>query len=84
MAENHPAPSRSEPHQRPLAERLAAYAHDLRYEDLDAGTVERVKVHVIDTIGCAIGAFDERAVRICRDLGLAVPGDATVHTWTAR
>ena len=78
MAENHPAPSRSEPHQRPLAERLAAYAHDLRYEDLDAGTVERVKVHVIDTIGCAIGAFDERAVRICRDLALAVPGDATV------
>src|SRR5215467_106927 len=61
-----------------LAERLAAYAHALRYEDLDAATVERVKSHVIDTIGCGIAAFDERPVRICRDVALAVPGSATV------
>jgi 2-methylcitrate dehydratase len=57
---------------------LAAYAHALRYEDLDPATVERVKVHVIDTIGCGIGAFEERAVRICREIALAVPGTATV------
>src|SRR5215471_15348600 len=63
----------------PLAERLAAYAHGLRYEDLDAATVERVKSHVIDTIGCGIAAFDERPVRICRDVALAGPeGAATV------
>jgi len=78
MAENQSTPSRSEPRQRPLAERLAAYAHDLRYDDLDAATVERVKVHVIDTIGCGIGAFQERAVHICRDLALAVAGNATI------
>ena len=57
----------------PLAERLAAYAHGLRYDDLDADTIERVKAHVIDTIGCAIAAFDERPVRICREVALA-PG----------
>src|SRR5262250_2951781 len=61
-----------------LAARLAAYAESLRYDDLDAATVERVKSHVIDTIGCGIAAFDERPVKICRDVALAVPGSATV------
>lgn len=61
-----------------LAERLAAYAHSLRYEDLDAATLERVKSHVIDTIGCGVAAFDERPVRICREVALSVAGSATV------
>src|SRR3984893_18012482 len=63
---------------RPLAERLAAYADGLRYDDIDAATIERVKTHVIDTIGCGIGAFDERPVGICRDVALAVGGSATI------
>src|SRR5580704_1808132 len=67
-----------QPSVRPLAERLAAYADGLRYDDLDAATVERVKTHVIDTIGCGIGAFDERPVGICRNVALAVAGDATI------
>ena len=58
----------------PLADRLAAYADRLRYDDLDAATVERVKSHVIDTLGCGIAAFDEAPVRICRDVALA-PAD---------
>ena len=74
MAQDNPSP----PRERPLAERLAAYAHSLRHDDLDAVTIERLKVHVIDTIGCGIGAFEERAVRICREIALAVPGTATV------
>jgi 2-methylcitrate dehydratase len=63
---------------RPLAERLAAYADGLRYDDLDAATIERVKSHLIDTVGCGIAAFDERPVRICRDVALAAAGTATV------
>src|SRR5438876_2982359 len=64
---------------RPLADRLAAYADGLRYDDLDAATIERVKAHFIDTIGCGIAAFDERPVRICRDVALvAAAGAATV------
>jgi 2-methylcitrate dehydratase len=62
----------------PLAGRLAAYAAELRFEDLEAATVERVKTHVIDTVGCGIGAFDEKPVRICRDVALAAQGSATV------
>jgi len=61
-----------------LAERLAAYAHALGSEDLDDETIERVKTHVVDTIGCGIGAFEERPVRICRDLALTVAGGATI------
>ena len=68
----------SDPPAHPLANRLAAYAAELRFEDLDAATVERVKTHVIDTVGCGIGAFDEKPVRICRDVALAVQGSATV------
>jgi 2-methylcitrate dehydratase len=55
-----------------LADRLARYAHALTYDDLDAETVERVKVHLIDSIGCAFAAFDERPVRACREVALAV------------
>ncbi|MGB9366873.1 MAG: MmgE/PrpD family protein [Xanthobacteraceae bacterium] len=61
-----------------LAERLAAYASALRYDDLDAATLERVKTLVIDTIGCAMGAWDERPVRACRQIALSVSGPATI------
>src|SRR5438132_14164822 len=67
------------PPARPLADRLADYADGLRYDDLDAATIERVKSHFIDTIGCGVAAFDERPVRICRDVALvAAAGAATV------
>ena len=78
MTQNLQPPSPSEQRERPLGDRLATYAHGLRYEDLDAATIERVKTHVIDTIGCGIGALDERPVRICREVALAVPGPATI------
>jgi 2-methylcitrate dehydratase len=66
-------PARTPPEQPTplLAERLAAYADQLRYDDLDAATIERVKAQVIDTIGCGIAAFDDKPVRICRDVVLA-------------
>jgi len=62
----------------PLAQRLAAYAAALRYQDLDATTIERVKSHVVDTLGCGIAAFDERPVRVCRDIAQSVQGAATI------
>jgi len=68
----------ADPPVRPLAERLATYVDGLRYEDIDVATIERVKTHVIDTIGCGIGAFDERPVGICRDVALGVSGNATI------
>src|SRR5580704_14659226 len=73
-AQSRPIAPPSEPSVRPLAKRLAAYADGLRYDDIDAATLERVKAHVIDTIGCCIGAFDERPVGTCRDVALAAGG----------
>ncbi len=61
-----------------LADRLATYAYGLRYEDLDAATIERVKTLVVDTIGCGLDALDARPVRICRDVSLGVEGPATI------
>jgi 2-methylcitrate dehydratase len=78
QAQNGPTAPASAPPQRPLAERLAAYTHTLRYEDLDEATIERVKTHLIDTIGCGVGALDEKTVRICREIALAVAGPATI------
>src|SRR6202795_3955523 len=77
-AQNHPIQPPSGQSIRPLAERLAAYADRLRNDDIDAATVERVKTHVIDTIGCGIGAFDEKPVGICRAVALAAGGNATI------
>jgi 2-methylcitrate dehydratase len=68
-----PAVSTAAPN-RPLAERLAVYADQLSYQDLDPATIEAVKIHFIDTIGCGIAAFDERPVRVCRDVALAGTG----------
>lgn len=63
----------------PLAERLATYAHNLRYVDLDAATIERIKSHLIDTLGCGIAALDEEPVRHCREIALAAAhGPSTV------
>src|SRR3984957_2903238 len=77
-AQNHPRQPPSEQSAAPLAERLAAYADRLRYEELDTATIERVKTHLIDTIGCGIGAFDEKPVGICRVAALAAGGNATI------
>ena len=62
----------------PLARRLADYALALRYEDLDQATIERVKIHLIDSLGCGIGALNEGAVRICREIALPVTGPSTI------
>jgi 2-methylcitrate dehydratase len=63
----------------PLAGRLAAYAHALRFEDLDPATVETVKIHLLDALGCALAALDARPVRICREIALSDgAGSATV------
>jgi 2-methylcitrate dehydratase len=62
----------------PLARRLADYALALRYEDLDPATIERAKIHLIDSVGCGIAALHEPAVKICREIALPVAGVSTI------
>ncbi len=53
-----------------IAQQLASYAHNLRYEDLDPATIEAVKGHLIDAIGCAVAAWEEKPVQITRQVAL--------------
>ena len=78
------ADATSSAHRSPLAARLAGYADGLRYEDLDDATVESVKVHIIDALGCALAAFDDKPVRICRDVALANGGGGATVIGTRR
>jgi 2-methylcitrate dehydratase len=68
----------------PLAERFAAYAAELRFDDIDPVTLEALKSHVIDTLGCALGAFDEDTVRTCREIALIPGGGASTILGTSK
>jgi 2-methylcitrate dehydratase len=51
-----------------LAHQFAEYACALRFEDLSRETVHEVKRRVIDSIGCALGAWKEEPCRIAREV----------------
>src|SRR5437660_201745 len=49
-----------------LAHQLANYACALRFEDLSPEVVHEVKRRVIDSLGCALGAWNEEPCAIAR------------------
>jgi len=49
-----------------LAHRLADYACALRFEDLSPAVVHEVERRVVDSFGCALGAWDEEPCVIAR------------------
>jgi 2-methylcitrate dehydratase len=49
-----------------LANRLAEYAANLKYEQLDAATVHEVRRRLIDSLACALGAYDAGAPSVAR------------------
>jgi 2-methylcitrate dehydratase len=59
---------------------IAEFATRLTYADLPADLVHDCKRRIVDTIGCAIAAFDEEPVRIARAVAMraAVEGGASV------
>lgn len=63
-----------------LADRLAHYTQSLRFDDLPGDVVHEVKRRLLDSLGCAFGAWTATPCRIARDMALAakVPGGATV------
>jgi 2-methylcitrate dehydratase len=67
-----------------IAHRLAQYVADTSWDALDATTIETAKAHLIDSIGCAIVAFDEPPVRAVRSVALAQTGACTVLGTTKR
>jgi len=51
-----------------LAEEMAAFAAGLRFEDLPAAVVHEVKRRVIDSLGCALGAWSAVPAVIARNV----------------
>jgi 2-methylcitrate dehydratase len=49
-----------------LAERLSAYAAGLRFEDLPPEAVHEAKRRLIDSLGCAMGAYSSEPATIAR------------------
>jgi 2-methylcitrate dehydratase len=60
----------------PLAARLADYIDSARVADLDGPTLERAKVHLLDSLGCGLAAFQEGTVSAVRELALASGANA--------
>jgi 2-methylcitrate dehydratase len=55
-----------------LADRLARYCQALCYDDLPDVVVHEVKRRILDSLGCALGAWNAPPCRIARRIGQAV------------
>ncbi len=63
-----------------LAGRLAEYALSVDFRKLDSRTVKEMKARIVDSLGCAIGAYREKPVTLSRRaaLGLGRRGASTL------
>lgn len=59
----------------PIANRLAEYGCQLRFEQLPAETVHEVKRRFVDSLATAVGAMDAEAYAIARKCALRVRGE---------
>src|SRR4051794_17596162 len=55
-----------------LAERMASFAVGLRYDHLPPAVIHEVKRRVLDSIGCAFGAFQSEPGRVSRKVASAI------------
>ena len=66
----------------PLAETLASYAANLKYEDLPDDVVRLAKRTILDTIGCAYGGYDAEpskiAIKIAGDVSAKQPATVLI------
>jgi len=61
-----------------FARKLSDYAHSLSYDDLSEKTIHEAKRRVLDTLGCAIGAYNAFPVKAVRQMALQVNGSSTL------
>lgn len=84
LARAAPAAGKSATGEEPLAQRLADYVFAASLVDLDAATLERAKLHLLDSLGCGLAAFEEPTVNAVRELALANGGSAATIIGTNR
>ena len=54
-----------------LAEQLADYVHSINYQDVPEKVVHETEKRIVDSLGCAIGAFNADPVKISRKIAEA-------------
>ncbi len=54
---------------------LARWAADLRFEDIGGGAVHEAKRYLLDSVGCALGGYQQEDVRIALDVLDEIAGD---------
>ncbi len=59
-----------------LAEKLANYCLSIRFDEVPASVVHEAKRRFIDSIGCALGAFNADAPSMCRELVSKLSGSS--------
>jgi|SRR5262245_3758668 len=64
-----------------LAARLSRYCQSLCYDDLPSPVVHEVKRRVLDSLGCALGAWNALPCRIARRVGQSVQADDGATLW---
>ena len=57
-----------------LAQELAEYVNSISYRDVPDSVVHETKKRIVDSLGCAIGAFNAEPVKIARKLALFASG----------
>src|SRR5262245_32492070 len=67
-----------------LAERMAKFAAGLRFEDLPHDVVHEVKRVVIDSLGCALGAWREEPCEIARKVASTMTASPGATVWGTR
>jgi 2-methylcitrate dehydratase len=63
----------------PTTEHLSDYACRLTYEDLSQEAIHQVKRTLIDSLGCAVGAYDSEPAAIARRIASRVQGSPPAH-----
>jgi 2-methylcitrate dehydratase len=68
-----------------LSERLAEYASSLTYDDLSESVVKEAKKRLLDSLGCAMGAYGEAPAKAARRLAeKGYPGKASTLLGTRK
>jgi 2-methylcitrate dehydratase len=60
-----------------LAERLADYVNSANYGNVPENVIHETKKRIIDSLGCAIGAFNETPVKISRKVAEGARGQGS-------
>jgi 2-methylcitrate dehydratase len=64
-----------------MTKTIARFATSLRYEDLTPDAVRATEKLLLDTFGCAIGAYDSEPAQIARRLAARVSSDPPSRVW---